>query len=384
VAAPVSGVLLILVVALPFASAALLALVAAWRIGTLINAGSASLQFVVACALAWHAGAAAALVVLTAFVAMTTSWFGRRDLAAALAARTLGRRRARLYHVGYQALVGALQLAVLADDPMVTWLALVAGVAAAAAVTGAVRGPAAREAASRLAVQCAIGLLLALLGTLLLDPVPALAGVFLLLGYAAVAGLIPLHPWPASAAGEGLAPGAIIVTALLPNVPPVLFMRLGIAPALLVAFGLAVLLACAVATFTGVDWRRVATLAGMAQLGMVVFAIGVGARQAAWQHMTLLALARSAVLQSQGNDVFAWLTFAALLPLYALYRLAEPTVAVAPVLLLPLAVGVLLAAVALTGRRPAGATAGWVAATPVWLQLAVIAVLAFAVPGVAG
>ena len=374
-----SGVLLILVVALPFASAALLALVASWRIGTLINAGSASLQFVVACALAWHAGAAAALVVLTAFVAMTTSWFGRRDLAAALAARTLGRRRARLYHVGYQALVGALQLAVLADDPIVTWLALVAGVAAAAAVTGAVRGPAAREAASRLAVQCAIGLLLALLGTLLLDPVPTLAGVLLLLGYGAVAGLIPLHPWPVSAAGEGLAPGA-----MLPNVPLVLFMRLGIAPALLVAFGLAVLLACAVATFTGVDWRRVATLAGMAQLGMVVFAIGVGARQAAWQHMTLLALARSAVLQSQGNDVFAWLTFAALLPLYALYRLAEPTVAVAPVLLLPLAVGVLLAAVALTGRRPAGATAGWVAATPVWLQLAVIAVLAFAVPGVAG
>jgi hydrogenase-4 component F len=315
---------------------------------------------------------------------MTTSWFGRRDLAAALAARTLGRRRARLYHVGYQALVGALQLAVLADDPIVTWLALVAGVAAAAAVTGAVRGPAAREAASRLAVQCGIGLLLALLGTLLLDPVPTLAGVFLLLGYGAVAGLIPLHPWPVSAAGEGLAPGAIIVTALLPNVPLVLFMRLGIAPALLVAFGLAVLLACAVATFTGVDWRRVATLAGMAQLGMVVFAIGVGARQAAWQHMTLLALARSAVLQSQGNDVFAWLTFAALLPLYALYRLAEPTVAVAPVLLLPLAVGVLLAAVALTGRRPAGATAGWVAATPVWLQLAVIAVLAFAVPRVAG
>ena len=318
-------------------------------------------------------GAAAALVVLTAFVAMTTSWFGRRDLAAALAARSLGRRRARLYHVGYQALVGAIQLAVLADDPMVTWLALVAAVAAAVVVTGAVRGPAAREAASRLAVQCAIGLLLALLGTLLLDPAPALAGVFLLLGYGAVAGLVPLHPWPVSAAGEGLAPGAVIVTALLPNVPLVLFMRLGIAPALLVAFGLAVLLACAVATFTGVDWRRVATLAGMAQLGMVVFAIGVGARQAAWQHLTLLALARSAVLQSQGNDVFAWLTFAACCRSTRCICSPAPTAAVAPVLLLPLAVGVLLAAVALTGRRPAGATAGWVAATPVWLQLAVIA-----------
>ena len=134
-----TDVLPIMVVALPFASAVLLALVGSWRIGTWINAGSASLQFVVACALAWSVGEAAALVVLTAFVAMTTSWFGRRDLAAALAARSLGRRRARLYHVGYQALVGAMQLAVLADDPTVTWLALVAAVAAAVVVTGAVR-----------------------------------------------------------------------------------------------------------------------------------------------------------------------------------------------------------------------------------------------------
>ena len=339
------------VVALPFVTAAVLAAVASWRIGTWINAGSASLQFVVACLLVSRAGAAEThLVLLTAFVAMTTSWFGRRDIAAALAARSLGRRRARLYHVGYQALIGAVQAATLAGDPILTWLALVVAVAAAAAMTGAVRGPDAAAAASRLVLHCAIGLLLALLGTLLLDLTPAPASVFLLLGYGALAGLVPLHSWLANASAEGVAPGAIIVT-LLANVPLMLFMRLDIAPGLLIAFGLASLLPGAVALSARLDRRRTVALAGMAQFGMVVFAIGVGAKQVAWLHMTLLALARSAVLQSHGDDILAWLALA-LLPLYALYLLAEPTVAVAAWLLVPLAAGALLACWALLERRP--------------------------------
>jgi hydrogenase-4 component F len=366
------------VVALPFVTAAVLAAVASWRIGTWINAGSASLQFVVACLLVSRAGAAEThLVLLTAFVAMTTSWFGRRDIAAALAARSLGRRRARLYHVGYQALIGAVQAATLAGDPILTWLALVVAVAAAAVMTGAVRGPDAAAAASRLVLHCAIGLLLALLGTLLLDLTPAPASVFLLLGYGALAGLVPLHGWLANASAEGVAPGAIIVT-LLANVPLMLFMRFPIDPVLLIAFGLASLLPGAVVLSAHLDRRRTVALAGMAQFGMMVFAIGVGAKQVAWLHMTLLALARSAVLQSHDN-VLAWLALA-LLPLYALYLLAAPTVAVAAWLLVPLAAGALLACWALLDRHPTGVAGDRLAATPTGLQLALIVLLAFAMP----
>ena len=346
------------VVALPFVTAAVLASVAPWRIGAWISAGSASLQFLVACLLVSRTDAAEThLVMLTAFVAMTTSWFGRRDIAAALAARSLGRRRARLYHVGYQALIGAVQAATLAGEPILTWFALVVAVAGAAAMTGAARGPDAAAAASRLVLLCAIGLLLALLGTLLLDLAPPPASVFLLLGYGALAGLVPLHSWLANASAEGVAPAAIVIT-LLANVPLMLFMRLDIAPGLLIAFGLASLLPGTVALFARLDRRRTVALAGMAQLGMVVFAIGVGAKQVAWLHMTLLALARSAVLQSYGDDIHAWLALA-LLPLYALYLLAEPTVAVAAWLLVPLAAGALLACWALlergrTALRPTG------------------------------
>jgi hypothetical protein len=111
----------------------------------------------------------------------------------------------------------------------------------------------------------------------------------------------------------------------------------------------------------------------------VVFAIGVGARQVAWLHMTLLTLARSAVLQSHGDDIITWLALA-LLPLYALYLLAGPAVAVAAWLLVPLAGGVLLVTWALIERRPAGVPASVVAAMPIWLQLALVMLLAFAMP----
>jgi hydrogenase-4 component F len=379
-AAPVIGAIPATVVALPFVTAALLAVVASWRIGTWINAGSASLQFVVACALVAHAGAAKThLVMLTAFVAMTTSWFGWRDITAAIAARSLSRRSARLYHAGNQALVGAVQAAALADSPMVAWLALVVAVAAAAAMTGAARGPDAAAAASRLVLYCAIGLLLALLGTVLLDLASGPAGVFVLLGYGALAGLVPLHSWLANAMAEAVAPGAITVT-LLANVPLLLFMRLQIDPAFLIAFGLASLLLGAIAISARLDRRRTVALAGMAQFGMMVFAIGIGAKQVAWLHMTLLALARSAVLQSRGDGVVAWLALA-LLPLYALYLLAEPTVAVSAWLLVPLAVGVLLTVWALLERRPAGIAADRLAAAPIWLPLALMVLLAFAMPG---
>ena len=95
--------------------------------------------------------------------------------------------------------------------------------------------------------------------------------------------------------------------------------------------------------------------------------------------MTLLALARSAVLQSHGDDMLAWLALA-LLPLYALHLLAEPTVAVAAWLLVPLATGALLTCWALLDRPPDGVAADRLAAAPIWLQLALVVLLAFAMP----
>ena len=375
-----TSVAAILAVALPFASALVLALVPSWRFGVRFNASSATLQFLVAGALVWQADTPASrLVALTAFVAMATSWSGRQEITAALATRLLSRQRARRYHAGYQLLVGAIQAATLADELMLTWLALVVAVAAAAIITGAARSDGAATAASRLIRDCSIGLSLALLGTVLLDVMPNSAAIFLLLGYGALAGLVPLHAWWVCAVEEGIPSGAIVVT-LMANVPIKVFASLhGMPAADLITFALVSLIPAAAALFAPLDWRRRAALATTAQLGMVVFAIGVGANGAAWLLLALLSLARAVVLQSHGEDVFAWLGLA-LLPLYALHLLAGPTVALQAWLLAPLAAGALLTSCALLAHRPTAAPANWRTSMPIWLQLSVMILLAFALP----
>ena len=235
-----------------------LALIASWRIGSWLNAGCASLLVVAACLLPWHLDASipllhvgvpeTCLAMLTSLIAMTTGWFSHRELPALLAARSLDRRRVRLYHAACQVLLGAILLALLSDNLAMTWLALAIATCAAAAVTGAVRTQAARAAASHLLLLCGIGLMLALLGTLLLyvaaeshasalrwstlqstpyhAPVLHLACIFLVLGYGALAGAVPLQGWLPPAAAEGVAAGSIIVSAVLPSAPLLLFIRL--------------------------------------------------------------------------------------------------------------------------------------------------------------
>ncbi len=427
----------VIVIALPFVTAAALALIGSWRIGTWINAGSASLLFLLACLLPCHPHSAlpalhvgvpeAHLVMLTSLVAMTTSWFSRREVPVSLAARLLDRRKVQLYHAACQGLVGAILQALLSDDPMLTWFALAIAIAAASVVTDAIRNHAATAAASRLLLLCSVGLMLALLGTLLLyaaaEPQASalrwsslqtaphhaaswhLACVFLLIGYAALAGIAPLHAWLPDAAAEGVAAGPIIVGALMVNAPLLVFMRLasaaglnpGLPATVLISFGLITLLLGVCSLFEQTDTKRTAAFAGMAQVGIIVVAIGIGgplAMLAAWLATTLLALARAAVLQCQDLPLtqlsartrIASILALALLPLFALYLLAGAAVW----LLLPLGVGVLLTSALLLARLPmlapavaaprGGELSEIAALAPIWLQLALMLLLTFAMP----
>ena len=109
-----------LVVLVPLAAAAGLAFVTDARLAGWIDAVAATLAFLLAAALPWHRGTgfllavdplSAHLAILTGFVAMTAVWSGR-DAAA-------GRLRAR-----FQAGLGAVMLALLANNLVVTWAAL--------------------------------------------------------------------------------------------------------------------------------------------------------------------------------------------------------------------------------------------------------------------
>jgi hydrogenase-4 component F len=420
--------LAVIVVALPFASAALLAGVASWRAGAWINAACTSLLFVLTCWLPAHLDRAlsAHLALLTGFVAMTTSWNGWRDVRFALAARRLDRRRTRLHHVAFQTLLGAILLAVLSDSPATTWLGSAIAVAAAAGMTAATRTLEAQGAASRLLLLCGAGLMLALLGTELLYlaagpeaaslrwstprlhlPPSNIAVLCLVLGYGGIAGLVPLHAWLPDAAAEATAQGATAISALLVNVP--LFVILRLRPvlaggpdspvALLVVLGLATLLLAAFCLSARLDARRSLAFAGTAQIGTVVFAFGIGSRTATMAGLVLatsLSLARASVLRrfdpAPGQVTMATGTASVVvlagLPVVALFVLAGPTVACAPWLLAALAAGALMTTGCLIGglgSRPAArattAVPGPLELVTVWLPLALAVLLAAAMPG---
>jgi formate hydrogenlyase subunit 3/multisubunit Na+/H+ antiporter MnhD subunit len=370
-AAEVIGVLPVAVAALPFATAAALALVAFWRIGTLINAASTTVVFLLSCALPWRT--ADHLAQLTAFIAMTTSWYGWRDIPVALNARLLGRRRIQLYHVAFQVLLGAMLLALLAEEPIATWFALVIAVAGAAAIVGVARSG--KSTASWLLLLCGSGLMLALLGTLLLDIAPAPATILFILGYGGVAGLVPLHGWLADAATEAPVQGAILVSVLMVNTPLLPFMRLqtAVAPALLLTLGIVSLIVGGTLLLSPLERRRAIAFGGLAQLGLIECAISFGTGVAP-RLIAMLALIRAAALQCQGDHPtqFAATLALALLPLFSLYLLAEPAAALSAWLLVPLGTGTLLTSYGLlrqisdaTSERPHN-----LLLLPVWLELA--------------
>ncbi len=363
---------------LPLATAALLALIAPWRTGTLINAGSTTVVFLLACALPWRT--ADHLAQLTAFIAMTTSWYGRRDVAAALEAHLLGRRRIQLYHVAFQVLLGTLLLALLAEEPAGTWFALAFAIAGAAAIVGVARSG--KDAASRLLLLCGCGLTLALLGILLLDIAPAPATILFILGYGGVAGLLPLHGWLADAATEAPVQGAILASVLMVNVPLLTFMRLQTAtgPALLVALGIVSLIAGGALLLSRPERRHAIAFGGMAQLGLIECAIGLGTG-AAPRLIAMLALIRAAALQCQGDDParYAATLALALLPLFSLYLLAEPATAFSAWLLVPLGLGTLLTSYGLLRDLPKVTPKRTeLLSVPVWLELALAVGLAVA------
>ena len=361
-AAEVNETLAFAVVALPFLAAGALALTGSWGVGGLINAACATLLFLLSCWLPWDVQGN--LVRLTAFIAMTTSWYVARD----------ADEPPRLHRIACPALVGAIVIALLATEAIVIWAALVIAVVAATAIVDTT------PVAQRLLLSCGTGLMLALLGTLLLERAPMPATLFLLLGYGGVAGLVPLHAWLVDAAAEAPSPGALLVSVLLPNAPLLIFMRLQTeaAPPLLMALGLFSLLCGSALMFVRRDPRQAVALYGVAQFGLIECGIGLGI-SATPRLIAMLALARAALLQCRdsGPTHYAALLATALLPLFAFYLLAEPAAARSGWLLLPLGLGAMLTTSALPRAVSAPTTRSrLILLSPIWLQVALVLVLA--------
>jgi len=248
---PVGAILLI-----PACAAALLAVLPDYRLSARINILAALATFAIAFSLFFGRPDPGpyfhvddlnnVFIVLTTFVGFTTSVFSGSYIAHELETGRLTPTFLRFYHSMYQLLMFAMNLALLANNIGVMWVAIELATLTTVLMVGIYRTHEALEAAWKYFILGSVGIALALFGTILVymaaRPVigegpeamvwtrlllnaihfdPALlnlAFVFLLLGYGTKVGLAPLHAWLPDAHAEGPTPISAVLSGLLLNV----------------------------------------------------------------------------------------------------------------------------------------------------------------------
>jgi hydrogenase-4 component F len=281
-------------------------------------------------------------IVLTTFVGFTTSVFSASYIYHEIEIGRLTPVFVRFYHAMYQALMFAMNLALVANNIGVMWVAIELATLTTVSMVGIYRTHEALEAAWKYFILGSVGIALALFGTILIymaaRPVmgeglsamvwtalvtrasqfdPALlnvAFVFLLLGYGTKVGLAPLHAWLPDAHAEGPTPISAVLSGLLLNVALYALLRFkillafnpaAIAPGpLMVSLGLISCLFAALMLYRRRDIKRMFAYSSIEHMGIIVFAFGMGgplANFAGLLHMTMHSLTKSAIFFAVGH-----------------------------------------------------------------------------------
>jgi hydrogenase-4 component F len=340
------------VLLIPVGSAALLALFPDDRATGRLNALAALLTFCAAAGLFFFRPAPGAFLivddvnvaftVLNTFVGFTTSVFSASYIAHELDIGRLTPVYLRFYHAMYQTLMFAMNLALLANNVGLMWVAVELATLTTILMVGIYRTPAALEAAWKYFILGSVGIALALFGTILVyvaaravvgegldamawnvlvaragsfDPTLLnLAFVFLLLGYGTKVGLAPLHAWLPDAHAEGPTPISAVLSGLLLNVALFAVLRFkmvlaanpqALAPGpLMVTLGLISVLFAAFMLYRRHDIKRMFAYSSIEHMGIITFAFGMGgplANFAGLLHMTYHSLTKSAIFFSVGH-----------------------------------------------------------------------------------
>jgi hydrogenase-4 component F len=281
-------------------------------------------------------------IVLTTFVGFTTSAFSASYISHELEIGRLTPTFLRFYHAMYQVLMFAMNLAIVANNIGVMWVAIEIATLTTVLMVGIYRTHEALEAAWKYFILGSVGIALALFGTILvymaarpvvgegLDAMvwtvlvqhaarfdPALlnvAFVFLLLGYGTKVGLAPLHAWLPDAHAEGPTPISAVLSGLLLNVALYALLRfkmllaanpaaLGPGP-LMITMGLISLIFAAFMLYRRRDIKRMFAYSSIEHMGIIVFAFGMGgplANFAGLLHMTMHSLTKSAIFFAVGH-----------------------------------------------------------------------------------
>jgi hydrogenase-4 component F len=281
-------------------------------------------------------------IVLTTFVGFTTSVFSASYIAHEIEIGRLTSTTVRFYHAMYQVLMFAMNLALVANNIGLMWVAIELATLTTVLMVGIYRTHEALEAAWKYFILGSVGIALALFGTILVymaarpvigegldamvwtvlvtrakDFDPALlnvAFVFLLLGYGTKVGLAPLHAWLPDAHAEGPTPISAVLSGLLLNVALYALLRfkmlLALNPAalapgpLMVTMGLISLVFAAFMLYRRRDIKRMFAYSSIEHMGIITFAFGMGgplANFAGLLHMTMHSLTKSAIFFAVGH-----------------------------------------------------------------------------------
>jgi hydrogenase-4 component F len=349
-ALPFSPVLLLLVV--PAAAIPVLAVVANYRLSAALNMLACALTLAVALSLPFLPRVRGDLfiiddfniflLVLTTFVGFTTSVYSASYIGHELETGRLTPVLLRFYHSMYQAMLGAMNLALIANNVGLMWVGVEVATLATVMMVGTYRTPEAIEAAWKYFILGSVGIGLAFFGTVLtylvaakalgggvsamawdlmvqnasrLDPsLLSLAFVFLLVGYGTKVGLAPFHAWLPDAHSEGPTPISAVLSGLLLNVGLYALLRFKIVVAgnpgainvgaILIVLGIVSLLFAAFMLFRRRDIKRLFAYSSIEHMGITTFAFGVGgplANFAGLLHMSMHSLTKSAIFFAVGH-----------------------------------------------------------------------------------
>jgi len=285
-------------------------------------------------------------LLLVTFISTTTAWFSRFFMLQNLRERRITLRRLKLYHLLYQAFLGAMMLALFANNLGVMWVAIEGATLTTVLLISLYRTPEAIEAAWKYFILCIVGIALALFGTVLVyfaaqmllssheailwsemvryaanfnPSITAIAFIFIFVGYGTKVGLVPLHNWLPDAYSESPGPVSALLAGLLLNVALYCLLRFKIivdlvngnvlnqnhlVQYLFFGFGLFSFVFASIAMHQQNNIKRLFSYSSIQHLGFITFALGLGtheAAQAALLYLFVHALVKSAVFTNVGN-----------------------------------------------------------------------------------
>ncbi len=340
------------VLATPLLAAAVLAALPGYRISARINVAASLIAWLAALTLLWQRPAPnsylmiddlnVVFIVLNTFVGFTTSAFSASYISHELDSGRLTLGYLRFYHAMYQVMMFGMNLALVANNIGLMWVAVELATLSTVVMVGIYRTHEAIEAAWKYFILGSVGIALALFGTILVylaaQPVigagtdsmvwtvlitrahafdPSLlnvAFVFLLLGYGTKVGLAPLHAWLPDAHAEGPTPISAVLSGLLLNVALYALLRFkmllaanpdAIAPGpLMITLGLVSVTFAGFMLYRRRDIKRLFAYSSIEHMGIIVFAFGMAGpigNFAGLLQMTMHSLTKSAIFFSVGH-----------------------------------------------------------------------------------